>query len=188
MTFPFRERLTPFVWKGNIMNLIVNDIKEHLNAYEESRLIVTGLDRSGKSTFLNRHFSEFKLYHSTGNEWYDIRPLYHEFRTFDRYPSIENYVYLTEYGECRKEMLEICRESLQEFENSYFVFFLWPRYRNMRSDYLELSAGDQYYSERYLEVADMILSNIKDSTIIEILPNLIRRRQNDECREIRKNR
>lgn len=160
------------------MDLIIKDIKDHLNAYEESRLIVTGLDRSGKSTFLNRNFSEFKSYHSMGSEWYDVRPLYYAFRVFDRFPSIENYVYLTEYGECRDGMLEICRQSLRKFENSYFVFFLWPRYRNLRSDYLELSTGDDYYAERYQEVANMVLNNISNSTVIEILPNLIRRRSN----------
>lgn len=157
------------------MNFIVDDIKSHLESYPESRLIVTGLDRSGKSTFINKNFPEYKVYKSLGVEWYDTSGLYGYFKVFDRFPSIETYVYLTEYDKYKDELLKLCEESLRKFKNSIFVFFLWPRFRNMRTDYLELSAGDKHYSQRYCEVADMIREKIEDSLIIKIEPNLITR-------------
>lgn len=162
------------------MNLIIDDVLDRFNQYESSKLIVTGLDRAGKTTFLNRHFPEYSTYKSSGHEYYDIDQLFEEFKVFDRHPAIEPYVYSTLSGN-EEVMLKLCEERLNRYKGSVFIFFLYPRYRSMRKDEFDLSNRDELFTERYLKVSEMIYQKIDASLQIIISPNKLLRLTNKHC-------
>jgi len=161
------------------MNLIVDDIRSQFNAYPEAKLVVTGLDRCGKSYFVNKYFPEYSVYHSCGKEFYDVASLYWEYKIFDRHPLIETYVYMTGFPKNKPVTMALCREDLLKYKHSVFVFFLNPRYRDKRADEFDLSGGDKCFTEMYHEVAMMIKDNVEGSIVIEILPNQLRRYTNE---------
>lgn len=163
------------------MDLIIDDIKSQLIHYPESKLIVTGLDRSGKSTFLD-NFCEFRRYkdnYGVPTKWSD---LHWQFKVFDRHPVIETYVNTKgQWVGDDERLLRYTVKCLKDLENSIFMFFLYPRFRNMRlDDEGDISNFDELYTERYHKVAMAILDAVPGSIVIERLPNMIRRYQNDK--------
>ena len=166
------------------MNLIVDDIKWQLNNYPESKFVITGLDRCGKSTFLSK-FAEYKTYKE--NRALPIHPgdINWRFRVFDRYPLIEAFVntYGNGTGELSDKLVlsHIINMMKSEFKNSVFLFNYYPRYRHLRDDDdIKSSQFDSLYISRYHMVAMAIKDNIEGAIVIERHQNFIIRYQNDK--------
>jgi len=164
------------------MNLIINDIESQLQHYPESKFVITGLDRSGKSYFLN-FFGKYRTYKD--NRSLPIHPgdINWRFRVYDRYPLIESFActYGYETGDVSDDHMikYIIGMMKSEFRNSVFLFNYYPRYRNLRDDDDDRLQGlDEFHINRYHKIAMAILNGIEGVIVIERYPNKIVRYQN----------
>jgi len=171
-----------------IPKLIEDEIRYLLSNNLVKNMLVTGLDRSGKSTFITKFYNEYPVYKSGGREkLIDIDRLTNYYKIFDRHPYLEMSVYRDEVfaqnkirtEEDYKCIKDFCIRKLnEEFNNSIYLFMLFPRYRNMRSDEFDFDAYDEVFTKRYLEIAERLMAMDNESIFYIIKPTGIKRISN----------
>jgi len=167
-----------------MVDFIANEIKYLLDTNAITHLIVTGLDRSGKSTFISTLYNKYNVYKSSGHDFVDLNKLSKYYKIFDRHPYIESYVYRGEFFHQNKIRTDEDYELLKQhnlnqikkiFNNAAFLFVLDPKYRNMRDDEFVLDSYDKELTRRYKIMANEIYSVTDNSIVYVIEPsNLLR--------------
>lgn len=163
-----------------MVDLIANEVKFLLDTNAISHLIVTGLDRSGKSTFISTLYNKYNVYKSSGHDYTNLNELAKYYRIFDRHPYIESYIYRGEFFNQNKVRTDEDYELLKKhslsqikriFNNAAFLFVLDPKYRDKREDEFDLNSYDKELTRRYKLIAKDIYDVTDESIVYIIEPN-----------------
>ena len=148
----------------SLLNIRIHDlIGDELRSGFYEKVVITGLDRSGKTTFINSLNREFNVYKSNKEIFINLDYL-SRFKIYDRHPFIEQLIYDKIYDKNYNEDdhnlgLNRCINYFRsETGRVLFLLLLNPIYRNNRSDEDEfLTEYDNEIIENYKNLIQLLV-------------------------------